>query len=162
MTILEAPAQLLPGIDRGIEFEPLFRGCWSLRPYILVPGGPVGSRAVVEMPDGRLEGRGLKARVKGQANADWLLVGPDGIGTADWRGTVETDDGAVIYLHGGGRVDLSSGFGEGAMLIGHAQFETSDDRYRWLNKVHAVFRGVVVGDAAAGTGVYHDEYFEVR
>jgi hypothetical protein len=162
MTVLASPAAALPGLDDEIELVPLFRGCWTLASYILVPRGPVGARAVVEMPDGRLEGRGIRARVKGQANADWMLVGPDGIGTADWRGTVETDDGAVIYLHGGGRVDLSSGFGEGSVLIGHAHFETGDERYRWLNKVHAVFRGVVVGDGETGQGMYHDEYFEVR
>jgi hypothetical protein len=162
VTTIESPQVALPGVDAGVELVPLFRGVWKLSPYILVPGGPVGSRVIVEMPDGRLEGRGVTARVKGQANADWLLVGPDGIGTADWRGTVETYDGATIYLHGGGRVDLGRGFGDGALLIGHAHFETSDERYRWLNRVHAVFRGVVVGDGMSGDAVYHDEYFEVR
>jgi len=157
-----SPLATLPGVDCGIELAPLFRGSWKLNPYILVPGGPVGSRVIVEMPDGRLEGRGVTARVKGQANADWLLIGPDGIGTADWRGTVETNDGATIYLHGDGRCDLSAGFGVGVLLIGGAQFETSDDRYRWLNKIQAVFRGVVVGDGISGNAVYHDEYFEVR
>ena len=162
MTTIESPQVALPGVDAGVELVPLFRGVWKLSPYIMVPGGPVGSRAIVEMPDGRLEGRGVTARVKGRANADWLLVGPDGIGTADWRGTVETHDGATIYLHGGGRVDLGGGVGAGALLIGHAHFETSDDRYRWLNRLHAVFRGVVVGDGMSGDAVYHDEYFEVR
>jgi hypothetical protein len=162
VTTIETPLAALPGVDTGIELVPLFRGSWKLNPYILVPGGPVGSRAIVEMPDGQLEGRGITARVKGQANADWLLVGPDGIGTADWRGTVETDDGATIYLRGGGRCDLGTGFGAGTLLIGGAQFETSDDRYRWLNKIQAVFRGVVIGDGMSGDAVYHDEYFEVR
>ena len=162
MTTIEPPQASLPGVANGIELVPLFRGRWKLRPYTLLPRGPVGSRTIVEMPDGCIEGRGIKARVKAQANADWLLVGPDGIGTADWRGTVQTEDGATIYLHGGGRIDLSGGFGTGRLLIGHAQFETSDDRYRWLNKIHAVFRGVSVGDAMRGDGTYHDEYFEVR
>lgn len=162
MTTIEAPLASLPNIETGIELVPLFRGSWRLSPYVLVPGGPLGTRAIIEMPEGRLEGRGITARTNGGANADWMVIGPDGIGTADWRGAVETGDGAVIYLHGNGRCDLNGGFGAGAMLIGGAQFETSDDRYRWLNRIHAVFRGVVVGDPAAGTGVYHDEYFEVR
>jgi hypothetical protein len=162
VTIVESPLHALPGVERRIELVPLFRGAWKLDPYVLVPDGPVGSRAIVEMPEGVLEGRGLRARTKGRANADWLLVGPDGIGTADWRGTVETEDGAVLYLHGGGRIDLRGGFGAGAMLIGEARFEASDARYRWLNAVHAVFRGVVVGEGKSGEAVYHDEYFEVR
>ena len=72
------------------------------------------------------------------------------------------DDGAVIYLHVDGRCDLRGRFGAGALLIGGAHFETADSRYRWLNTVHAVYRGIVVGDGLAGDAVYHDEYFEVR
>lgn len=162
MTTIESPLAALPGVDAGIELVPLFRGVWKLSPYILVPGGPLGTRTIIEIPEGRLEGRGISARVTRQANADWFLVGPDGIGTADWRGTVETDDGAVIYLYGDGRCDLSGGFGAGALLIGGAKFETGDERYRWLNKVNAVFRGVVEGDGSTGDAVYHDEFFEVR
>jgi hypothetical protein len=162
MTTIESPLSALPGTDAAIELVPLFRGIWKLSPYILVPGGPLGTRTIIEIPEGRLEGRGIHARVTRQANADWFLVGPDGIGTADWRGTVETDDGAIIYLYGDGRCDLSGGFGAGALLIGGAQFETADPRYRWLNAVHAVYRGVVVGDGSTGDAVYHDEFFEVR
>src|SRR5215831_17959256 len=92
MTALSSPLPVLPGPPAAIELVPLFRGCWRLRPYVRLPRGPVGSRVILEMSDGRLEGRGVSARVRRQANADWLLVGPDGIGTADWRGTVETDD----------------------------------------------------------------------
>ena len=162
MTTIESPLAALPGVGGGIELVPLFRGVWKLRPFTLVPDGPQGSRAIVEWADGRLEGRGMRARATGTAGADWMLVGPQGIGTADWRGTVETDDGAVVYIHGDGRCDLSRGFGGGALLIGGCRFETGDERYRWLNSVHAVYRGVVVGDGMAGDGVYHDEYFEVR
>lgn len=157
----EPPLTSLPGAEHAATLAPLFRGRWSLAPYVTLPGGPVGTRVIAEMPDGTLEGRGVRARLRGRANADWLLLSPDGIGTADWRGTVETDDGATIFLHGGGRCDLSAGFGTGALLVGWAHFEASDERYRWLNRVHAAFRGVVVGDGMSGTAVYHDEYFEV-
>lgn len=162
MTTIEEPMTALPGVDAGIELVPLFRGVWKLSPYRMVPDGPAGSRVIIEWTDGRLEGRGISARSTGRAGADWFVVGPGGVGTADWRGTVETGDGAVIYIHGDGRCDLSGGFGVGALLIGSCQFETADERHRWLNKVHAVYRGVVVGDSLAGDGIYHDEYFEVR
>src|SRR5215467_8981280 len=128
MSALPSPLPVLPGQPPAIELVPLFRGCWRLRPYVRLPRGPIASRVILEMSDGRLEGRGVSARVRHRANADWLLVGPDGIGTADWRGTFETDDA----------------------------------RYRWLNVIHSVFRGVVEGDEAAGQAVYYDEYFEVR
>jgi hypothetical protein len=152
----------LPSIDNAISLIPLFTGAWRLAPYVILPNTPAGTRAVVEMPEGRLEGRGIYAQTKGGANADWFVIGPDGTGTVDARGTVETEDGAAIYLYSHGRCDISAGFGGGTVLRGCAHFETGSDEYRWLNKVHAVFRGVVVGDGAAGEGVYYDEYFEVR
>ena len=162
MTDLESPATMLPGVDAAIELVPLFRGIWTLTPYVVLPEVPVGTRAIIGIAAGRLEGRGVSARTVGGANADWLTVGPEGTATADWRGTVETDDGVTIFLHGTGRCDLSAGFGAGAVLIGAAVFEASDEHYRWLNRVHAIFRGVVVGDGVGGAGTYHDEYFEVR
>jgi hypothetical protein len=162
MLAMEDIADRLPGVRESASLVPLFRGVWSLAPYVVLSGTPVGTRAIVEMTDGRLEGRGIRARARPHACADWLVVGGDGTGTMDYRGTVETEDGHVIYLYGAGRCDLSRGFGEGSVLRGAMHFETSCDRYRWLNGVHAVFRGVVVGDGAAGNGTLHDEWFEVR
>jgi Protein of unknown function (DUF3237) len=162
MTTVDATMTPLPGVDSSVELVPLFRGVWKLSPYVLVPDGPSGTRAIIGLPEGRLEGRGIVAKTHDGLNADWMTVGPDGTGSGDWRGSVMTEDGAVIYVHGHGRADLSGGFGNGAMLIGGALFETGDERYRWLNKVQAVYRGVVVGDGSNGEAVYHDEWFELR
>lgn len=151
----------LPGVDEDISLVPLFRGAWRLAPYVILPNAPGGTRSIIEMPDGRLVGRGVRARTQGGANADWFVVGPDGTGTADFRGTMVTEDGAAIYVHGSGRCDMSAGFSAGTVLRGYAHFETGSGRYRWLNKVHAAFRGVVLGDGAGGEGIYYDEYFEL-
>ena len=153
--------ETLPGIENDISLVPLFKGAWRLAPYVILPNTPAGTRTIIEL-DGGLEGRGIRAQTKGGANADWFLIGPDGTGTADFRGTVKTDDGAAIYIYGHGRCDISAGTGGGTVLRGYVHFETAGDEHRWLNKVHAVFRGVVVGDGAAGSGIYYDEYFEVR
>jgi hypothetical protein len=64
------------------------------------------------MPEGRLEGRGIVAKTHDGLNADSMTIGPDGTGTGDYRGSVTTGDGAVIYLHGQGRADLSRGLAE--------------------------------------------------
>lgn len=37
------------------------------------------------------------------------------------------------------------------MLCGAVHFETSRDKYRWLNRVHAIFRGVVAVTAPRAT-----------
>lgn len=142
--------------ELGTQFVPLARGVWQMAPYLTLPETPAGTRVIIEMTQGRLEGDRFKASLKGAASADWLTVGPGGIGTIDFRGTLETDDGALIYICGPGRMDLSAGMGSGAPLYGCALFETSDKRYKWLNSIVGVWKGVVVD------GVLYDEYFELR
>lgn len=133
---------------------PLFAGTWRLAEYRTIGATPAGTRVIIEMPEGRIEGGRVKGRVVGGTTADWFLIGPDGTGTIDFRGTLETDDGATIYMQGAGRCDMS---GEAGVLYGAPMFETGDERYAWLNRVQAVFRGVVAGD-----GMFYDEYFELR
>lgn len=130
----------IPTVDRGIELEPLSRGTWKLAKYLPIAGTPAGTRVIIEMPEGRIEGERIKASVVGGACADWFVVSPDGTGLGDYRGTLQTDDGALIFVHGTGRADLTKGFGAGVLLIGNIHFETGDDRYIWLNTVHAVMR----------------------
>jgi len=139
------------------RLEPLFAGTWRLAEYRTLGATPAGTRVIIEMPEGRIEGGRVKGRVVGGTTADWFLIGPDGTGTIDFRGTLETDDGATIYMHGSGRCDMSGGVGEAGVLYGAPIFETGDERYAWLNRVQAVFRGVVAGDA-----MFYDEYFELR
>jgi hypothetical protein len=123
------------------------------RPYVLGKT-PVGARWIFEVESGKADGDRLQATLKGQANGDWLMVGPDGTGTLDVRALMETDDGALIFMHYTGRTDMSAG--PGKPLFSAPQFETSDDRYRWLNAVQAVGKGSFDGS----TLVY--EVYEVR
>jgi hypothetical protein len=139
------------------QLVPLFTGTWRLAEYRTVGRTPAGTRVIIEMPEGRIEGERVSGRVVGGATADWFLIGPDGTGTIDFRGTLETDDGATIYMHGAGRCDMSGGIGQAGVLYGAPVFETGEERYAWLNQVQGVFRGVVAGD-----GMFYDEYFELR
>ena len=152
----------IPSVDHGIALDPLCRGTWKLATFRPIPDTPVGTRVIIEMTEGRIEGERLKASVVGGACADWFVVGADGTGLGDYRGTLQTDDGALIFMHGTGRADLTTGFGASSLLIGNIHFETGDDRYTWLNTAHAVMRGVVIGDGMAGEATFHDEYFIVR
>src|SRR5262245_12357164 len=94
-----------------LELVPLARATATLSPPTLLPNTPSGMRVIFELSDYRVEGDRLRARQKGAAAADWLVVGPEGTGTLDSRVTLETDDGAVVLLSYGGRVDASRGFG---------------------------------------------------
>jgi Protein of unknown function (DUF3237) len=158
MTALAAPLEALPGIDHSIELVPLFRGTWRLAPYLIMPDTPAGTRVIIDIPEGGFEGRGIKARTR-TGSADWFIIGPDGTGTLDWRGTVTTEDGAAIYMYGSGRRDVSQS--GSALIRGTCQFDTSDQRYRWLNKLAAAYRAISVGEGT-DENIYHDEYFEIR
>ena len=69
----------------------------------------------------------------------------------DVRQVIETDDGAIIYVTYRGRCDRSRGTYTVAPT-----FETSDERYSWLNAVQAIGKGGYVD----GRMTY--EMFEVR
>jgi hypothetical protein len=64
---------------------------------------------------------------------------------------IETDDGAIVYVTYHGRADRTRGTYPIAPT-----FETSGDRYMWLNAVQAVGKGVLVD------GRIVHEIYEVR
>ena len=137
----------------SLELIPLATMTAGLRQPFILNGTPVGGRWIFEVDDGRIEGDRFNAKLVGNAAADWLTVGPDGVGTLDVRVLVETDDGALVFIQYNGRVDTND---LGAPVYAAPRFETGDDRYRWLNKVQAVAKGRLDGS----TLTY--EIYEVR
>ncbi len=81
---------------------------------------------------GSFAGPRLRGRMP-PGGGDWLLVRTDGSRRLDVRGTLETDDGALIY---GTPDDPSTCYVRTAPL-----FETAAPRYAWLNHVLAVGYG---------------------
>lgn len=139
----------------AIELVPLARAVLTLAEPIMLPNTPSGTRVIFELLDCRWEGERFRARQKGRAAADWLVVGPEGTGSLDVRVTLETHDGALVFLRYGGRVDSSRGLGGGAVYAA-PQFETGDERYSWLNRVQAIAKGLVEGNSVTY------EVYEVR
>ena len=105
---------------------------------------PSGTRIIVEVVDAVYEGERLTAKHKGAAAADWMTVGPEGTGTLDVRGTIETHDGALVYVTYRGRLDLSVPPGS-APTYAAPLYETGDERYAWLNRIQAVAKGKLDG-----------------
>ena len=126
----------------SMELVPLATMTATLSHPFALSGTPVGNRLIFEVESGSIEGERIRAQLKGRAAADWLAVGPDGTGTIDVRALVDTDDGALVFLQYQGRVDANSP--SGPVYIA-PKFETGDDRYRWLNRVQAVGKGVFDG-----------------
>lgn len=119
---------------------------------------PAGHRVMVTIREAIWEGERLKAHLKsGVATGDWMVISPDGVGLIDIRITLETDDGALIYVEYQGRRNMSQvQQGIDAPVYIAPRFETSDERYAWLNTVLAIGKGTVVGESR----VY--EIYEVR
>lgn len=107
----------------------------------------IGEIASLEM-----EGERIRASLRGQAAADWMTATPDGYASIDVRFTVETHDGAVIFVEYGGRFHFDT-----ATAYSTPRFHTGDERYAWINRIQAVGRGTFT---AADTIAY--ELFELR
>lgn len=126
-----------------MELIPLGVMTAQLRKPLRFPKTPAGDRLIYEVESGTFSGDRLSGVLHGSSSADWLTIGPHGTATLDVRSVLRTHDDALVYLHYSGRVDVSNGFG--APLYAAPLFETGDDRYRWLNRVQAVAKGVMDG-----------------
>jgi hypothetical protein len=118
---------------------------------------PSGTRQIFDVKGGTFEGPRLKGRLL-PSGGDWLLVGNDGVGRLDVRGTLETDDGARIYVQYHGVIVLNekvlgalaegreSDYGDSYFMT-QPRFETGHPSYEWLNSVVAVAEGRALGNA---------------
>jgi hypothetical protein len=100
-----------------------------------------GARMFLEVVEGQVTGR-LNGRLL-SGGGDWIVIGTDGWGQVDVRGQIGTDDGASIYMHYTGLLELNdkvmtaiasgSGTDWGDQYFRTTpRFETGDERYKWL------------------------------
>jgi hypothetical protein len=94
---------------------------------------------------------------------DWLRMMPSGVFRLDVRATVRTDDGADIYFSYNGIIQHSKESAERLMkgevltdtdmpyFVTAPTFQTSSEKYAWLNGVQAVGKMV---ELKAGEGAY--------
>ena len=126
---------------------------------------PLGRRRIIGIAGGRFAGERLRGRVLA-GGADWQVIRADGVADLDARYTLETEDGALIYVrnrgyrHGpkdvlerlaaGVQVDPASYYMRTTPL-----FETGDERYAWLN------RAICFASGARRAAAVQLEVFEV-
>ena len=109
---------------------------------IEVGSGPKGTRLVVDVESIEVESDRVRASLAATDAADWLTLSEDGsIGCVDVRFTLKTDDGAYIYVEYAGRADMANG-----LIATAPTFQTSDERYAWLNKIQAIGAGALEED----------------
>ena len=134
-----------------MRLQNLFRAEITLAPPQELGAAPLGVRRIIPITGGRFHGERLSGRVL-SGGADWQVIRSDGVADLDARYTLETDDGALIYvrnrgyrhgprevlerLAGGESVDPNLYYMRTTPL-----FETGDERYAWLNRMVAVAAG---------------------
>ena len=125
---------------------------------------PRGRRRIVPASGGTFAGSELNGKLLPGASADWQIVLPDGTTLGDIRHTLQTDDGALLYVqsrgvrHGSAEVIARLGRGEDVAPSEYTfrtwtQIETASARLDWLNK--GVF--ISVG-ARQASGVVYETY----
>ena len=110
--------------------------------------GPKGHRIIVDVLSIKLKADDFEAELAINDAADWATLSEDGtLAALDVRATLKTDDGAIIYVEYGGRMDMAAG-----LLATAPTFQTSAPKYRWLNRIQAVAVGTA--DMESGELVY--------
>lgn len=148
-----------------MNLRPLFKAAITLAAVQELGTGPLGRRRIIPITGGRFEGERLSGRVL-PGGADWQVIRPDGVADLDARYTLETGDGALIYVrnkgyrHGPEDVIRRLAAGEAVdpklyYMRTTPWFETGDARYAWLNRI------VCVGTGARLAAAVQLEFFEV-
>ena len=134
-----------------IQLEPLMHVKVMLEPARELGDTPLGRRRIIGITGGTFAGARLSGRVL-PGGADWQLIRSDNVAFLDARYTLETDDGAQIYVnnqgyrHGSKDVLERITRGEDVdpalyYMRSTPWFETSAPRYAWLNRMICVATG---------------------
>ena len=141
----------MPQLPDRIETEFLYEAHIDLAPPERIGASPFGLRNIFIVTGGTFEGPKLRGTVR-PGGADWFLTLANGAGELDVRGTMQTDDGALIMVSYHGVLDVSPDVsrrvfeGEDVSPAEYyfrttPRFETGDERYAWLNKTVTVATG---------------------
>ena len=149
-----------------MKLQPLLKAEITLAAPQELGDSPLGRRRIINITGGRFSGERLSGRVL-PGGADWQVIRPDGVADLDARYTLETSDGALIYVrnhgyrHGPADVIRKIGAGEAVdpslyYMRTTPLFETGDARYAWLNRM------ICVGTGARRPNAVELEIFEVQ
>lgn len=117
----------------------IFRMQAELHPPQTVGVTGKGSRIIFPAKGGTVEGPEIKATVL-EGGGDWLTMRTDGVAELDVRGTMKTDDGALIYVHYTG-LSHNQTADDSRYFVITPRFETSAEKYQWLTRIVAVGKG---------------------
>ncbi|EAW39497.1 hypothetical protein MGP2080_12125 [marine gamma proteobacterium HTCC2080] len=141
-------SRFLMSID--ISFEP---------PVVATPG-----LVVINVTGGSFEGPLLRGEMIGPSG-DWARIQDNGNWKIDARLAMRTEEGDTIYCYYGGVVrmteELAARSAAGEVLTGEdlylrsaPNFETSSEKFAWLNDIMAVGKMTKFGGGKLGYDVY--------
>ena len=127
---------------------------------------PLGRRRIIGITGGKFSGPRLSGKVL-PGGADWQLIRADGVACLDARYTLQTGDGALIYVnnkgyrHGAKEILERLARGEEvdpALYYMRATpwFETSAPQFAWLN------RTICVATGARRAAAVELDFYEVK
>jgi hypothetical protein len=133
------------------SFRPLMRLQVVVPPPQKIGVVPHGTRVIAAITGGTFEGDRLRGKVL-PGGGDWTLLRSDGVLELDLRITLETDDGALIFMTSGGLrhgpPDVLAALARGESVDPSRyyfrttpRFETSAPQYAFLNRLLAVSSG---------------------
>ena len=141
--------------------EPRLEHIFDMRADLEAPqvlaGAPLGTRQIFIVKGGAVEGPKLRGEIL-PGGGDWATVRSDGAVQLDVRGTMRTDDGALVYMtYSGLMIATPEVFGrlfQGQdvplseyYFYTNPVFQTGAEQYAWLNRVIGIGRGKVVPGA---------------
>jgi hypothetical protein len=149
-----------------IELEHLMKVNITLEPARDLGDAPLGRRRIIGITGGSFAGPRLSGKVL-PGGADWQLIRADGVAFLDARYTLQTADGALVYVnnkgyrHGPPEVIERLARGEEvdpALYYMRATpwFETSAPAYAWLN------RSICVATGARRAAAVELDFYEVK
>ena len=120
----------------------------DLEAPINVGSTPRGIRRIFNVKGGTIEGPKIRGKVL-PTGADWVIIRPDKVAELDVRAILQTDDNEIIYTYYRGILNATS---EVYDMIQKGEdvdpseyyfrttpyFETSSEKYGWLNRIVAV------------------------
>jgi len=149
-----------------IELSLLMHVEVTLEPVRDLGDTPLGRRRIIGITGGKFAGPRLSGRIL-PGGADWQVIRSDGVAYLDARYTLETSDGALIYVNNKGYrhgpKDVLERLARGetvdpALYYMRATpwFETSAPAYAWLN------RTICVATGARRAAAVELDFFEVK
>ena len=147
-----SPQSLVPAELKALNWRPLFAFQIGVAKPMVVGKTPGADRRVGEITGGNFEGERLRGKIL-TGGSDWQTVRSDGCWTLDVRLVMETDDGHLIGMtykgmrHGPQEVMDRIAKGDTTVkasdyyLRAAPFFETSSEKYGWLNNVIAIASG---------------------